>query len=75
MIKLTIDGVCKGCMFMELIVSDWDKPTVRCKHDMVCKFVGDPNGEERYNATVLAARKEWEEKLRHGNTAQCVKTP
>lgn len=62
MIRLTIDGVCKGCMFQDLTVFDWDEPIVRCKHDTVCKFIGDPNGGERYHATVMALRKEWEEK-------------
>lgn len=61
MIKLVVDGVCKGCVFQSIVVSDYDKsrPIVRCKHAGVCKYVDDPNGAEKLRATVEELKKEY----------------
>ena len=51
MIELKIDGVCKECPFRELVLNNYDE-TVKCKHVMVCKFIGDPEGEEALEAAT-----------------------
>lgn len=63
MIELKIDGVCKECIFKELILVEWDA-NVRCRHEEVCKFVGDPHGEERYRIAVHLMREKAVEELK-----------
>ena len=67
MIELKIEGVCKECPFRSLYLNQFDD-TVNCKHVMVCKFVGDPHGEERYRVAVNLMRKKAIEELKEGNT-------
>lgn len=67
MIELKIEGVCKECIFKELVFIEWDR-NVRCRHEEVCKFVGDPHGEERYRVAVNLMRKKAIEELKEGNT-------
>ena len=67
MIELKIEGVCKECPFRSLYLNQFDD-TVNCKHVMVCKFVGDPHGEERYRIAVNLMRKKAIEELKEGNT-------
>lgn len=62
MIELKIDGVCKECPFRELTLNNYDE-TVKCKHVMVCKFIGDPQGEEALAAATklicISAEERW----------------
>lgn len=62
MIELKIDGVCKECPFRSLYLNQFDD-TVNCKHVMVCKFVGDPHGEEALEAATKLIRLSVEEGL------------
>lgn len=63
MIELKIDGVCKECPFRELTLNNYDE-TVNCKHVMVCKFVGDPHGEEALGAATKLIHLSIEEGLK-----------
>lgn len=71
MIELKIEGVCKECPFRNLTLIEYnDPPEVRCKHDHVCKFVGDPNGKEGIRAAVAAERLRfvtWDDMERENN--------
>lgn len=51
MIELKIEGVCKECPFRELTLNNYDE-TVKCKHTVVCKFIGGSEGKERLDAAV-----------------------
>lgn len=72
MIELKIEGVCKECPFRSLYLNQFDD-TVNCKHVMVCKFVGDPHGEEALKAACEVAQEEefkivtWDDMERENN--------
>lgn len=69
MIELKIEGVCKECPFRSLYLNQFDD-TVNCKHVMVCKFVGDPNGKEGIRAAVAAEQLRfvtWDDMERENN--------
>ena len=71
MIELKIDGVCNGCPFRELALNNYDD-TVKCKHVMVCKFIGDPDGEEALKVACKVAQEEfkvvtWDDMERENN--------
>ena len=63
MIELKIDGVCKECPFRSLYLNQFDD-TVNCKHVIVCKFVGDPHGEEALEAATKLIHLSIEEGLK-----------
>lgn len=63
MIELKIDGVCKGCPFKELTLTHW-RADVRCKHETVCKFIGDPDGEARLKAVQKVVQEKELEQMR-----------
>lgn len=63
MIELKIDGVCKECPFKDIALNTWDyyNPAARCKHDTVCKFIGDPDGKARMREAAKAVDAFWDE--------------
>lgn len=51
MIDLVIKGVCKSCMYKDLKLFETPEGwKVFCRHELICKFIGDPDGEERMKA-------------------------
>lgn len=55
MIELKIDGICKECYAIEPVMFETaDGWKVFCKHESVCKYIGDPDAKERMRAAIMA---------------------
>lgn len=63
MIELKISGVCKECYALEPVMFQAaDGWKVLCKHESVCKYIGDPDAHERMVAALMAHAYEVEQK-------------